>query len=182
VATIFTWIDTEGRYRPKLGAGTTYAETSEEYCERMNELLPRFPAPVLTQWFYEHWGDIDRYAWLNYGRLGFQKVSWTTTAVMSSGLRENHSVQVDMRHFEEGVTNPRIERIAAHFKAHGTWPVPPVLLANPDADVVRPDGFRLTSPYHLLEGHHRAGLFCSFFGRGVLGPDHEVWVATLTDA
>jgi hypothetical protein len=178
----FKWMTTEDRYRPKLAPGGAHAETAPEYCARLKEVLPRFPPTVLTQWFYEHWDDIDRYAWLDYDRLDFQHAAWTTTAVISSGLLENQSVQVDRRHFEEGVRSPRIQRIAEHFESHGTWPVPPIFLANHRADIVRPDGFQLTSPYHLLEGHHRTALFLSLAATNLLRHEHEVWVAGIADA
>jgi len=182
VSLTFQWIDTKGRYRPKLTSTDQYAESADEYCERIQHLLPRFPTEVLTQWFYEHWAQIDDYAWLGFRRLQFDRILWTSEEVMCSGIKDDQSVQVDHRHYENGVTGQRIERIASHFRSHGTWPVAPVFLANPGADIVRPDGLNLTSPYHLLEGHHRAGLFWSFLDQGVLRIEHEVWVANLVDA
>jgi hypothetical protein len=47
---------------------------------------------------------------------------------------------------------------------------------------VRPDGWRLTCPFHLLEGHHRCGLFWSFFAQGSLRSSHDVWIARIDRA
>ncbi len=180
--TMFAWIDTKGRYEPRLTSRHEYAESAEEYCQRMGSLLPAFPGSVLTQWFYDHWAQIDGYAWLRFETLGFERMLWSVDDALSSGIKDNRVVRTDQCHFETGVTTTRIQRIAAYFKAHGTWPVPPVFLANKEGTIVRPDGFRLTSPYHVLEGHHRAALFCAFAGRGAVTAEHEVWVATVADA
>lgn len=157
-----------------------YAETADEYCARMQDLLPRFPADVLKQWFYDHWSDIDNYAWLDFTRLGFTKHRWQSQEVMGSGIQDNESIRIDHQHYEAGLIHFHGDRMVDYFRSHGTWPVSPVFLANPSADIVRPDGFELTAPYHLLEGHHRAGYFWSFFESNALQHVHKVWVAALT--
>ncbi len=174
-----SWISTDDRYCPILKPSGHLAETVEEYCERMWTLLPRFPPEVLSQWFYDHWSQIDQYAWLDYSSLRFALEDWTSDQVMGSGIQDNASIQIDRRHFHEGVTNEDIERIARHFGSQGTWPVPPVFLANHEATIVRPDGWKLTSPFHLLEGHHRCGLFWHFFDQEALCGAHDVWVARI---
>ena len=178
----FNWIDTRGRYRPRLTAHDEYAESRVQYCERMARLLPNFPAEVLTQWFYEHWADIDRYAWLEFQRLVFERTNWSTWQVLASGVKENQSVGIDQRHYETGVRGPRIERIVEFLESSGTWPVAPVFLENIAGDVAQPDVLRLTAPYHLLEGHHRVALLCVFATRNAVVARHEVWVASLAAA
>jgi len=177
----FRWIDTENRFRPFLTPTELLVESVADYCARMTGLLPRFPPQVLEQWFYEHWASIDHYAWLDFERLSFEKQTWSSIEVMRSGIRNNASIQVDHRHFEDGVRNPNIDRMADFFVSNGTWPVPPIFLSNLGGEIARPDGWRLTVPFHLLEGSHRAGLFWSFFERHALADEHLVWVATLDD-
>lgn len=180
--TTFSWVDTRGRYRPRLAPRDEYAESLEDYCQRMGSLLPTFPGEVLAQWFYDHWTQIEDYAWLGFEKLRFERALWKADDVLSSGIKDNRSIRTDQHHFETGVTNPRIQRIAEHFRVHGTWPVAPIFLANPGATIVRPDGWRLTSPYHVLEEHHRAALFSSFASCGAVKAEHVVWVATVADA
>jgi hypothetical protein len=148
----------------------------------MRPLLPNFPAEVLSQWFFDHWSQIDDYAWLGFDRLRFDRREWTSEQIMQSGIQENDSIQIDHRHFEKGILAPRIERIACFFDANGTWPVPPIFLDNTDNDITRPDGWRLTTPYHLLEGSHRAAIFWTYHSRGALVSSHFLWVSTLEDA
>lgn len=177
----FKWIDTENRFRPFLAPTDLLVESAADYCVRMKGLLPRFPPQVLEQWFYEHWASIDHYAWLGFERLSFEKLTWSTGDVMRSGIRGNKSIQVDHRHFDDGVVNLNIDRLTEFFESKSTWPVPPIFLSNIGGEIARPDGWRLTVPFHLLEGYHRAGLFWSFFEKRALAVVHLVWVATLDD-
>jgi len=179
--TNFKWIDTDNRFRPFLKPMELLAESADEYCARMKDPLPRFPLQVLEQWFYRHWPFINTYAWLGFERLSFKKLTWSSIEVMRSGIRNNTSIQIDHRNFEEGVSNLNIDRIADFFVSNGTWPVPPIFLSNLGGKIARPDGWRLTIPFHLLEGSHRAGLFWSFFEKRALAVVHLVWVATLDD-
>jgi len=175
----FSWIDTGNHFLPKLTPSERYAETAAEYCSRMATFLPNFPAEVITQWFYEHWGQIDEYAWLDYSTLKFTKEDWNSEKIMDSGIQKNRAVQIDHQHFEDHITHEGIERISRHFQSRGTWPVPPVFLENLAKNIKRPDGWVLTSPFYLLEGHHRCGLFWSFFGQNALRKTHYVWVARI---
>jgi hypothetical protein len=177
----FRWIDTKNRFRPFLSPTDLLEESKDEYCARMKDLLPRFPPQVLKQWFYRHWTLIDTYAWLGFERLSFEKHKWSSIEVMRSGIQDNESIQNDYHNFEEGVSNLNIDRIADFFVLNGTWPVPPIFLSNLAGEITYPNGLRLTAPYHLLEGSHRAGLFWSFFERRKLVDEHLVWVATLDD-
>ena len=179
--TNFKWINTENRFRPFLTLTDVLTESADDYCARMKDLLPRFPSQVLEQWFYEHWASIHHYAWLGFERLSFEKQTWSSIEVMRSGIQNNTSIQTDHRHFEDGVRNPNIDRMADFFVSNSTWPVPPIFLSNLAGEIARPDGWQLTAPFHLLEGSHRAGLFWSFSERHELVDEHLVWVATLND-
>lgn len=179
--TNFKRINTENRFRPFLTPTDVLTESADDYCARMKDLLPRFPSQVLEQWFYRHWLGINTYAWLGFERLSFEKLTWSSIEVIHSGIQNNESIQIDHRNFEAGVSNPNINRIADFFVSNGTWPVPPIFLSNLGGEIARPNGGRLTVPFHLLEGSHRAGLFWSFFERRTLVDEHLVWVATLDD-
>ena len=93
----FKWIETYGRYSPIVTPDNVPSETVEEYCRRMRPLLPNFPAEVLSQWFFDHWSQIDDYAWLGFDRLRFDRREWTSEQIMQSGIQENDSIQIDHR-------------------------------------------------------------------------------------
>ena len=114
--------------------------------------------------------------------LRFEKQTWSSDDVSASGLHENESVTIDRRHYENGVLALNTERIEEHFQQHGTWPGAPIFLANLHRRYRFPGGRLCTSPYHLVEGHHRAAIFLSLHSRGEVDATHEVWVISGTDA
>jgi len=173
-------MDIRQHYGPKLSKSDSCLESREEYARRAQRLLPHFPEEVLSQWFYDHWPQIDDYAWLEYPMLRFVKAIWSSNQVMESGIERNSSILIDKKNFEDGVVSDPIQRIAGSFETAGTWPVSPIFLANLRGDQSFPNGYRCTSPYHLIEGHHRAAIFMVFFERGALVQTHQVWVATRT--
>lgn len=170
------WLYTQGRYRPLLDKSDKHVETIDQYYARINPLLPNFPKEVLEQWFYRHWSQIDDYAWLEYDSWQFEQVSWTAEQVINSGIKENSTIGVDFRHFQEGVRYPRQLSIVEYFESNGTWPVAPIFFENISGEISRPDGYKLTAPYHLIEGHHRAAIFRVFYDRKALNDKHQVWV------
>ena len=172
-------MQTDNRYRPNLNDSDCYKESPEQYCSRMHVLLPNFPSEVLIQWFYRHWIHIDEYAWLEYKSLAFQKVLWTANEVISSGIKEKHTVQIDHQHYETGLRYSRQESIIAHFESTGTWPIPPIFLKNICAKISFPDGRQCTKPYHLIEGHHRAAIFWSYYDRSKVKSQHHVWMVNI---
>ena len=176
----FAWVQTSDRFKPKLNRSDDYEETAEHYCRRMRSILPNFPDEILSQWFYRHWSGTDDYAWLGYDRLRFKNQQWSSHDIMSSGIQISEAIQIDHSHHENGIGADREVSIQRYFDTCRTWPVPPVFLANPHGNIVRPDGFRLTHPYHVLDGNHRAAIFWSYYDSGALANDHLVWIAHLT--
>src|SRR3989304_2895075 len=102
-----SWIDTKKVYRPYLDDSNNSVESSEQYCDRIQKLLPNFPKEVLKQWFFEHWGQIDDYAWLEFSSLRFKQETWLTDMVLNSGIKNNPSVQIDLKHYKDGNHYPR---------------------------------------------------------------------------
>jgi len=175
------WPDVVEHLRPRSSANGECTESESSYSRRVQEILPSSPMEVIVQWFYEHWEDISRYAWLGFSRFRFVNQLWSSQAVVESGIRENPSVRIDHRHYLKGNTSTRITRIVDFFQQHGTWPVRPVFLENQTDNLVHANGHRLTCPYHLLEGHHRAALFWAFHDEGKPQPEHGVWVASIEE-
>ena len=87
-------------YFPKRSLSDAYLESVEEYCKRMKKILPNFPAEVLSQWFYRHTKlDINDYAWLDYRTITFFKEEWSSDLILSSGITNNKTVQIDKRKY-----------------------------------------------------------------------------------
>lgn len=156
-------------------------ESSIKYGNRIRKFLPKFPQEVLEQWFYEHWSQIDDYAWLEYELLEFEKMLWTAKDVIESGIKDNQTVQIDHRHFENGHRYQRQERIIDHFELTGTWPIAPIFLENIHGKIKFPDGRLCTSPYHLIEGHHRAAIFWGYYDRKKVKSQHYAWIARIPE-
>lgn len=168
-------------YFPKRSSSDEYLETVDEYCTRMKNVLPNFPDEVLSQWFYRHCRlDIDDYAWLNYSTLKFNKEEWTSEKILSAGVKDNERVQINKKQFEAGDKTLRKERIESYFTLHHTWPIAPILLHNPNDDMSLPNGCTCTSPYHLIDGNNRLGIFLSLFDNCSIDKHqmHFVWIAT----
>ncbi|MCD4782180.1 MAG: hypothetical protein K8S27_16770 [Candidatus Omnitrophica bacterium] len=167
-------------YFPKRSSTDEYLENEKEYCEKMKKILPNFPEEVLLQWFYRHCRqDIDDYAWLDYPTLQFEKEKWNSGKISLSGIQKNEKVQINKAHFESGIKAKHTDDIKKHFEEQFTWPIAPILLYNPDNNMSLLNGYRLTSPYHPLDGNHRLGIFISFFENSIISKErmHFVWIA-----
>ena len=166
-------------YFPKRSSSDEYLENAKEYCKRMKIILPNFPAEVLSQWFYRHPKlAINDYAWLDYTTIKFFKKEWSSDLILSSGIANNKSVQIDKRNFEKNIKNSFTESIEAYFLKYNTWPIAPILLYNPDGNLCSPYGYKYSSPYHPVDGYHRLGIFLSLFKKSLIDKNktHFLWI------
>lgn len=166
------------RYAPRSGEG------AEEYAARVGALLPNFPADVLIQWFHRHPNAIHRFSRLGLERLEFSEERWFGSEIPKAEAFENPGdyamLQKGARH--GGYKN---EWLLEQMRVCGTWPCPPIFLANPKGgevyslpygDHTGRDSVRCRQPWHLLEGHHRL----AYLPLVTTGGIHRVWVARRT--
>ncbi|POA61146.1 hypothetical protein [Pseudomonas sp. GW531-R1] len=159
---------------PRLNELDDPIETSSDYARRVQELLPNFPEPVITQWFYDHHQCIGEHAWLDYPSLGFKLVKFGAEFLNLRCLRDHETVVQYRDYFLQGTDSARMNRLAAYIKEKGTWPVPPIIFDNVDGDFVSPWGLRYSKPYDLLEGHHRMAVLYAL-GKHKQGT-HQIWL------
>lgn len=143
----------------------------------MKGLLPHFPPDVLVQWFYDHWGQIDGYSWLDYRRLRFREEHWPTAAIPFSTENGDTAYEGYARYFRGQRDSPRMNRLAEYIASAGTWPVAPIFLWNGSGEYVFPNGYRCVRPYHLLEGSHRVAVMSVLKDERPLRDRHRVWIA-----
>jgi len=154
--------EVDKKYLPKRSKSDEYLETANEYYGRVKKFLPNIPEEVLKQFFYKHSIlDIGDYAWLDYRALKFFKERWTSSFIINkSGIKNNDKVITNKEnHFELG------------YRA-------PILLCNPENNIVSPNGYKYTSPYHPLDGNNRLAIFLSLYENGQIESDkkHLIWV------
>ena len=169
------------KYLPKRSESDEPLETPDEYYKRVKMFLPNIPEEVLKEFFYKHWElDIEDHAWLDYKTLSFFKESWTSSFIYrKSGVINNERVLVDKEnHFESGYLTPRTESIRDYLLKYHTWPGTPILLYNPENNMLSPSGYKYTSPYHPIDGNNRLAIFLSLYENGQIKNDkkHLVWV------
>ena len=144
--------------------------------------LPNTPLEVAKQFFADHGRNGAFQA--QYGRIDLNDIIWQRTDETASVLSKA-SVYPRFRNWFESVGR-RAEAFAvqgwkcidsrkpvqAHWKDHGTWLIPPVLL----------QGILVSSSsvYHLAEGHTRVGLLAGLASTGILAPEskHTIWLGT----
>jgi hypothetical protein len=154
-------------------------ESPAEYAARFQITYPNFPSQVLTQWFYDHRQAIHQNSWLSFGALQFSLVELTLAEVFRPCFSANPIIDQYRAHFQDKNTSRRMSRLSEYFCQNGTWPVPPIALANPDSTIQSPWGMKCDAPYHLLEGHHRFAVLHAYKAKSFLIPTHKIWLAEL---
>jgi len=173
--------EVDKKYLPKRSKSDEYLETANEYCVRTKKLLPNIPKEVLIQFFYKHSIlDINDYAWLDYRTLKLFKERWTSSFIINeSGIKNNDKVIINKEnHFESGYLTPLTKSIKNYLLKYHTWPGIPILLYNPENNMLSPSCYKYTSPYHPIDGNKRLAIFLSLYENGQIKSDrkHLVWV------
>ncbi|NWE69078.1 hypothetical protein HX857_10200 [Pseudomonas gingeri] len=159
---------------PRLDELEDPIESTSDYARRVQEQLPNFPEPVIIQWFYDHPQCVDEHAWLDYPSLRFQLVTVGPETLDLSCLHDHETVVQYRDYFLKGTDSRRMCRLAAYIEKEGTWPVPPIIFDNADGGFVTPWGLHYSTPYDLLEGHHRMAVFYAL-GKHKRGT-HQMWL------
>ena len=149
-------------------------ESPQAYADRVQQLLPNFPEPVITHWFRDHHQVIEEHASLNYSTLKFRLASFGLAEFSLPCLAEHQTVVQYRNYFMQGVKSQKMQRIAEYIKTHRTWPAAPLVFDNPDGRFVASWGLNYSRPYDLLEGHHRMAVL---YGLGLHKTgEHQVWL------
>ncbi|UOE36617.1 hypothetical protein MTP16_24310 (plasmid) [Hymenobacter monticola] len=156
----------------------------DAYYQRVHPLVPNVPRAVLKQWIHGLQGEyvtMRNYAWLDYDHSLFSLEQWPTQGLLNLYVVEEYRDCVQTRErcqdFEEFCCT---NRDLVHWKAHGTWRTPPVVLDVVSLGQLPPDK-ELVVPHQLIEGHNRLGYLLAMAGmaqRGeaIVAVTHDVWV------
>lgn len=156
----------------------------EAYYQRVHPLVPNVPKAVLKQWIHglqDEYVTRQNYAWLDYDKLLFALESWPTRDLLSLHVVEDYRDCVHTRErcqsFDEFCC---IKKDLVHWKEHGTWRTPPILLDVSSLGHL-PPGKELVAPHQLIEGHNRLGYLkamngMALRGKATLAVAHQVWV------
>lgn len=121
--------------RPHTDEQDQPTESPAQYCDRVRAVLPNFPDEVICQFFYDHDSNVEHHAWLNYSSVSFQSSLFSQAQLQLPCFSAHPAITQYAEHFVNGNTSKRMSDIAAHFKTSGTWPVAPIVLANPDSEL-----------------------------------------------
>ena len=162
------------------GYGDSFdVEPWPHYRERVRLLLPNFPDSVLKQWLYRHYsGAVSDYGWLRLSQLTFRSKTWPTERILTDvGSWEGHGLI--SQHAERLRSDPDRQQswLGRRLIEDGTWPVPILVISNHER-TCRPDGLRLATPFHLMEGHRRMGYLHALVEdkRWTVAAEHELWL------
>lgn len=162
-----------------VGYGDFNVEPLEDYLARVKELAPQYPDCILKQWFHRHWDCVrSDWAWIGLPWLRFHREFWSTDRIYSN-LSYSNKKNVDS--WSAQFRNDRRLResyLGEFMLEHGTWPVPIIIVHN-NAGLTMPNGIPLTSPYDLLEGHHRLSYLRAMYedGHNGLHQEHALWIS-----
>ncbi len=156
-------------------------ESPDSYAVRFQINYPNFPSDVIVQWFYDHRQAIHQYSWLPFGVMQFSLVELTNTEIFSPCFSANPIVDQYRAHFQRANTSRRMSRLSEYICENGTWPVPPIALANPEASIQSPWGMKCDAPFYLLEGHHRFAVLHAYKAEVFLNPTHKIWLAEISE-
>jgi hypothetical protein len=162
------------RITPVTDRGGGLAEDFVTYWKRARPLLPNFPEDVASQWFHEDPTQVEEWAWLDYCSLRFARAVLPTSELPLFNEGSDGTVDTFEENWER---SDQAIRLTRYFREFGTWPRPPILLANPRGEIHIPwrrDSF----PFQLLEGHHRFAVMRRLMNEPFLATSHAVWIAS----
>ncbi|RPD44146.1 hypothetical protein DNI29_22380 [Hymenobacter sediminis] len=156
----------------------------DAYYERVHSLVPNVPKAVLKQWIHglqDEYVTRRNYAWLDYDHLHFGLEQWPTQDLLNLYVVEEYRDCIETRARCQGYDEfCCTKRDLTHWKVHGTWQTPPVVLDVTSLGTLPPEK-ELVAPYQLVEGHNRLGYLHAMNGmeqqgKAELAVKHEVWV------
>ncbi|MCE9508260.1 MAG: hypothetical protein K8R48_08135 [Alphaproteobacteria bacterium] len=168
------------KFQPFVNDDGRVIEEESDYILRIQDgILPNWPAEVLKEWLYRHNTHMEEYSFLGFEKFQFQKETWDITqipgrdAFKDEGFCDNFQ-SVDKR----AASNPR-DWLAHYMMREGTWNSPIILLDN-KSDIYRhPNGRKLKSPYHLLEGHRRLSFLNGLIRLEKALKTHPLWIVRI---
>lgn len=173
-----TCVDWSG-LRPITTEAEAIVEDRLAYVARVTERLPNFPASVILQLFYDHPQRLEDFAPLGFENLCFKLVELQPNVLASTSLRGHETVVQYSSYAKQGrfTDSPRYSRLLDYIQEHLTWPVPPVLVDNRAGQFPKlPGSPSWSSPYDLLEGHHRLAFV---YALGLHAkPGHTAWLVS----
>lgn len=155
-------------------------ETQDNYITRIRNAFPNIPDEVILQWFFDHYQQIEEYSWIDFSKLTFNRITVLTEEIPIKNIGNDSCIEHYLYNFTTGTTRkiPRFKRISDYFEKYGTWPIPPIYLANYYGKYQFDIGFKCGIPFHLVEGHNRLAQFIYYKNKGnTLLDTHEIYLA-----
>lgn len=154
------------------------SESPSDYVARMKSgPLPHWPDEVLVEWLHRHNRHADRYAFLGFERLSFQREIWPLERVPGREAFYDPRFCDDFMDVDRRARLSMPDWLARYMLERGTWNTPIILLSNPSGGIAFPSGEHLRTPVHLLEGHRRLAFLNGMRSMGRALPEHEIWIA-----
>ncbi len=176
-------IDEFRELKPKFDYVTYQLEPFVNVSEKYKKMLPNFPECVLEQWTYRHFDDFcNKYWWIQYDRLVFNKVLFSREQIMSIG-----TAFLDTQDYwgDDFINNPefRVKQtwLGGFMNENRTW-LKPVIVFDVNNSIIDEEKElkygKLIRPLHLLEGHMRLAYMRALIRYSISGvPDkHYVWL------
>ncbi len=160
------------------GEGQT-REPFNRWHERVREDIPHVPACVAEQWLYRH-ERYTPYTWLPVSRLRFELQTWELARILKLGINLTDSTPAILSDKEVVGCADNGTWVSQYMLAHGTWPVPIIVLDN--AQGIKPPNDELIARWHLIEGHRRTDCLVDLAKKGLAKDSHQVWVLTVADS
>lgn len=156
-------------------------ESITEYCKRVARTLS-VPTLVAEQWLYSLYScgySTDNYGWLNFTEAQFKCLSLNTTEVIKLHVIEGFEPYTSQIALNNGVDSfACIKEDKEHWKVHGTWRVPPVVVEI-KAFPSPPSYADFSGKIQLVEGHTRLGYFKALHSNNAkLAEEHDIYLLT----
>lgn len=168
------------KLKPKFDYEKYEQEPFEMVYPRIKAVLPNFPLCVIEQWPYRHFLDFcNKYWWLEYDRLTFDKVRFSKNQIMSIGTK---FLNTQDYWGDDFINHPefRVKQtwLGGYMNENKTWPKPVIVLDTCNGKIRESD--ELCKPLHLLEGHMRLAYMRAFIRYNITGVNdiQEVWLVS----
>lgn len=166
------------RYQPYRNEDLKCIETESSYIERIRKnLLPNWPRELIKEWLFRHAVDIEKYTFLEFRNLVFEKRTWNINEMPGKEVYHDPMFFENFKNIKIRAELDPNDWLAHYMIENGTWNTSIVLLKNFQDKIHFPHGESLRSPYHLLEGHRRLAFLNGLKELNSASEYHDIWIS-----
>lgn len=165
------------------GWGDARVESFASYYSRWPDEYKNVPADVVEHWIYRHWGDVQCWEDLRPLEWEYLPTIFTNSDVMK--ISHVDDWPETLKYWGDDLIEKNMRRetwLGKFMLQHGTTPCRMLVCENGgDVEHPRERGWKMTTPYQIVEGHMRLAYLQALIRYGVESSrgSHELYLVRL---